>query len=235
MKGKLLIQFTCALLIANSALAQPTFKQEGTASYYADKFEGQPTASGEKYKHTKMTAAHKSLPFGTMIKVTNLKNNKSVVVKVNDRGPFVEGRIVDLSKSAAETLDFILDGLARVKIEVVEDVIAKETKYDPGKPIQVNPDVDEKEFYNFSVDRINPRGFGVQIGSYQELANLVRVSDNLRKSYRKKVTVQVSIINEIKVYKIIIGPEKSRSKAEALRTRLKKRYPDCFIVDFKNL
>jgi len=235
MKEKLLIFFICTLLLTDSALAQATYKQEGTASYYADKFEGQPTASGEKYKHSKMTAAHKSLPFGTMIKVTNLKNNKSVVVKVNDRGPFVEGRIVDLSKSAAENLDFIMDGLAKVRIEVVENLMAKESKYDPGKPVQVNPDVEEKEFYNFSVDRINPKGFGVQIGSYQEMANLVRVSDNLRKSYRKKVTVQVSIINGIKVYKIIIGPEKSRSKVEGLRSRLRKRYPDCFIVDFNNL
>ena len=223
------------ILSSFSAFCQQTFTQEGMASYYADKFEGRPTASGEKYKHNKLTAAHKTLPFGTVIKVTNLKNGKSVTVKVNDRGPFVEGRIVDLSKSAAEQLDFIIDGLTRVKVEIVEDMKSKETKYDPGNPAQVNPNVEEKEFYEFSVNRIRPNGYGVQIGSYQEMANLVRVSDNLRKSYRKKVTVQVSVINGIKIYKIIIGAEKSRSKAEALKARLAKRYPDCFIVDFNNL
>src|SRR5687768_16557590 len=76
--------------------------QSGKASFYADKFEGAPTASGEKYKHSKLTAAHKTLPFGTRVKVTNTANNRSVEVVVNDRGPWVDNRIIDLSKSAAE-------------------------------------------------------------------------------------------------------------------------------------
>ena len=215
--------------------SQPSFVQEGIASFYADKFEGKVTASGEKYRHSKLTAAHKTLPFGTMVKVTNLNNNKSVVVKINDRGPFVEGRIIDLSRSAAEDLDFVLHGLIEVKLEVMDGIPARETRYDPGKPVQVNPDVEEREFYEFSVSRFSPAGFGVQIGSFQEMVNLVRISDNLKKSYRKKVTVQVSVIKGVKIYKIIIGLEKSRGKAEALRNRLSKKYPDCFIVEFKNL
>src|SRR5690606_41693222 len=80
--------------------------QTGKASFYADKFEGSPTASGEKYRHNKLTAAHKTLPFGTRVRVTNLSNNKTVDVVINDRGPYVENRIIDLSKSAAEKLDF---------------------------------------------------------------------------------------------------------------------------------
>ena len=84
-----------------SAMAQV---QVGKASFYADKFEGSPTASGEKYRASRLTAAHKTLPFGTKMRVTNLANNESVVVTINDRGPFVEGRIIDVSKSAAERL-----------------------------------------------------------------------------------------------------------------------------------
>jgi len=228
--------FTLLLLIwISETSAQSLFVQEGMASYYADKFEGKPTASGEKYKHDRLTAAHKTLPFGTIIRVTNLANNKTVEVKVNDRGPFVEGRIVDLSKLAATRLDFVNKGLAKVKLEVVKNPGGKESAYDPGKPNMTDPNVEEKEFYEFSVNRLTPTGFGVQIGTYQELANLVRLSDNLQKSYRKKVTVQVSILNGTKVYRIIIGRESTRKKAEALKQKLKKKYPDCFVVEFRNL
>ncbi len=91
----------------------------GLASFYSDKFEGRTTASGEIYKQEKMTAAHRTLPFNTRIKVTNLANKKSVIVTVNDRGPFVKDRIVDLSKQAAIKLDFIDKGVAKVRLEVL--------------------------------------------------------------------------------------------------------------------
>ncbi|MBK9328042.1 MAG: septal ring lytic transglycosylase RlpA family protein [Sphingobacteriales bacterium] len=92
----------------------------GTASYYGVNFHGKPTASGEIYSQNKLTAAHKSLPLGTILKVTNAQNNKSVYVKVNDRGPFIKGRIVDVSTKAAELLGFRNKGTAYVKLEVVE-------------------------------------------------------------------------------------------------------------------
>lgn len=95
--------------------------QTGIASYYADKFEGRKTASGEIYRHDKLSAAHRTLPFGTRLRVTNLANEKSVEVIVNDRGPFTKGRIVDVSKLAAEKLDFINQGLTKVEIVVLSD------------------------------------------------------------------------------------------------------------------
>ena len=104
-------------ICASSLIAQV---QTGKASFYADKFEGVYTASGEKYKHSKLTGAHKTLPFGTKVRVTNLENNQSVEVVINDRGPYVEDRIIDLSKAAAEQLGFINKGLANVKLEVVD-------------------------------------------------------------------------------------------------------------------
>ncbi|NJL76321.1 MAG: septal ring lytic transglycosylase RlpA family protein [Saprospiraceae bacterium] len=96
------------------------FSQEyGLASYYADSFHGNATANGELYDRTKLTAAHSSLPFGTMVKVTRLDNNKSVIVKINDRGPFTKGRVIDISKAAAAAIDLIVAGEARVRLDVV--------------------------------------------------------------------------------------------------------------------
>ena len=94
-------------------------KTDGIASYYADKYQGRKTANGEIFDVGKMTAAHKTLPFGTRVRVTNLVNGKSVVVRVNDRGPFVAGRVIDLSPAAARKLDMIRAGIVRVKLEIL--------------------------------------------------------------------------------------------------------------------
>lgn len=206
--------------------------QTGKASFYADKFEGSPTASGEKYKHNKLTAAHKTLPFGTRVKVTNLSNNQSVEVVVNDRGPYVENRVIDLSKSAAEKLGFVNQGIAEVKVEVVD---AGDGKSSAPVGTVSNVTVEEKEFYDFEISRLNPKGFGVQIGTYQELVNMMRLSENLKNSYKKKVTIQVKVLNGVKFYGIILGQFSSRAKAEQFRNDLKNRYPDAFIVEFNKL
>jgi rare lipoprotein A len=99
--------------------SDPGSVQEGQASYYAHKFHGRTTASGEIYDENKMTAAHKTLPFGTMVRVTNLANGNMASVKINDRGPFVEGRIIDLSFRAAGQLDMIAAGVVNVRVEVL--------------------------------------------------------------------------------------------------------------------
>lgn len=95
----------------------PQLPQEGQASFYADRFQGRPTASGEPYDSAALTAAHLTLPFGTKVKVTNLRNQKSVIVTINDRGPYHPKRIIDLSKAAARKLNFIDRGITRVRIE----------------------------------------------------------------------------------------------------------------------
>jgi rare lipoprotein A len=93
--------------------------QVGTASWYGEYFEGKPTASGEDYDMYDMTAAHPTLPLGTYVRVTNLRNGRAVVVKVNDRGPVVPGRIIDLSYGAARVLKFEQRGLQRVRLDLV--------------------------------------------------------------------------------------------------------------------
>jgi rare lipoprotein A len=93
--------------------------QVGTASWYGDYFEGKPTASGEPYNMYDLTAAHPTLPLGTLVKVTNLRNHRTVVVRINDRGPIVPGRIIDVSYGAAKTLHFQNRGIQRVRLDVV--------------------------------------------------------------------------------------------------------------------
>lgn len=206
--------------------------QTGKASFYADKFEGRPTASGQKYRHNKLTAAHKTLPFGTKVKVTNTQNDKSVEVVINDRGPWVEGRIIDVSRSAAEALGFVNYGLADVRLEVIDPGDGKSSE-----PIRFvdNVVVDEKEFYGFEIKRLNLRGFGIQIGTYQELVNLMRLADNLKNSYQRNVTVQVKVLNGVKYYGLIVGHFNTRAKAEQFRDEIRAKFPDAFIVDFNRL
>lgn len=100
--------------------AKATAKSEtGIASYYGEKYHGRQTANGEIFNMNELTAAHPKLKFGTMVKVTHLGNQRSVTVRINDRGPFVKGRVIDLSQAAAAELQMIRAGLAEVKIEIV--------------------------------------------------------------------------------------------------------------------
>ena len=94
------------------------FAEEGVASYYADSLDGNSTASGEPYDKDAMTAAHRTLPFGTVVRVVNLDNDRQVVVTINDRGPHVKNRIIDLSGAAAAELGLLDAGTARVRLEV---------------------------------------------------------------------------------------------------------------------
>ncbi len=96
----------------------PAYEAVGLASYYGKKFHGRKTASGERFNMYAMTAAHKRLPFGTRVRVTHLKSGRSVAVRINDRGPFARGRIIDLSYGAAKKLGMVTQGVARVQIRV---------------------------------------------------------------------------------------------------------------------
>lgn len=122
---------TCCLILLGVVLvsgcggppapqSEPGSVEEGQASYYAHKFQGRPTASGAIYDENKLTAAHKTLPFGTTVRVTNQNNGKKVVVVINDRGPFVKGRIIDLSWRAAGEVDMIAAGVVPVRVEVLD-------------------------------------------------------------------------------------------------------------------
>lgn len=239
-------------LIVNQSFGQLGFTQEGVASFYPDKFEGRTTASGESYSFRKATCAHLTIPFGSLVKVTNLTNSISIVVRVNDRGPFVADRIIDLSKSAAEKLGFVNAGNAKVKIEVIEsplqsNVTATNTnnqtanhQTSPQKaeainnpPKEQDPLLPESELYELKVNLVTPKGFSIQIGSYKELVNMLRIANDLKNSLKKEIRVQVATSNNEKIYRLFVGNFSTRKEAEAYKAKATKIYPDCFIVEMK--
>ena len=129
MKWAVLALFVVMLGCATTSTAPPreegarpsgaTKVQRGKASFYAKRFHGRKTANGERFDVNAMTAAHRKLPFGTMVKVTNLENGRSVVVRINDRGPFARGRVIDLSPAAARRIEMIRAGIVPVTVEVL--------------------------------------------------------------------------------------------------------------------
>jgi len=230
-----------------SGFAQVGFTQEGVASIYSEKFEGRTTASGESYSFRKATCAHLTIPFGSLVKVTNLSNNLSVVVRVNDRGPFSPDRIIDLSRSAAEKLGFANAGTAKVKIEVIEgsaqsqansqnQIVNSQNTNQVG--VSNNPEVKresqvENELYELKVNLIQPKGFTIQVGSYKEMVNMLRIANDLKTSLKKETRVQVVTANNEKIYRLFIGSFSSRKEAESFKEKAIKLYPDCFIVELK--
>lgn len=114
-----------ALLLAGCAsqgVVDPHgYRAEGQASWYGAQHQGKPTASGERFDQNALTAAHRQLPFGTRVRVTHLSSGRQVIVRINDRGPFSKGRIIDLSRRAAEQLGMLRQGVAPVRIEALDD------------------------------------------------------------------------------------------------------------------
>jgi len=166
MKNHLLFALIGACLCTAAGLPaqEPEF---GYASFYSDDFHGGRTAYGDIYDKSKLTAAHKFFPYGTMIKVTRLDNKKSVVVKVTDKGPFVKGRVVDLSRAAASRLGLLEDGVTEVKIELVS---LPKKEDDPGKAenaaasdVAANVEVDPKQPTSYGEENANrPRTDGAK-------------------------------------------------------------------------
>lgn len=227
MKKYILILSFTALYAQLSA--QENFVQTGIASIIGDKFVGRYTANGEKYSHDELTAAHLTLPFETKLKVTHLDNNQSVIVRVNDRGPFVENRIIDLSKSAAREIGFT-DGTATVKIEVVSDKEVINTAETP-KPVDVKKDeTTAGVYFQVTSKTIKPTGFGVQIASYREPSNLLRLASEVETSSGFKPIIQVADTEDGKIFRMIVGSFDKRSEAEAVQQKMKTDYPQCYVI-----
>jgi len=131
----LLVIFFFIFCFQAKAQTDSLFIQKGIASYYGSEFHGRRTASGERYHKDSLTAAHKILPFGTVLKVTNVKRNTSVIVRVTDRLPMSSKRQIDLSVAAAKQLEMLRDGVGNVKIEAIDlDQLDKLIQYFEGKP-----------------------------------------------------------------------------------------------------
>jgi rare lipoprotein A len=120
-----LVLATCACTSTNPTAGQRGYTEQGQASYYSNKLHGRKMANGQPYNRNKMTAAHRTMPFGTKVKVTNMQTNKSVKVTITDRGPFVKGRIVDLSEAAARRLNYVNAGIVPVQVKVIKPAPAR--------------------------------------------------------------------------------------------------------------
>ena len=158
----LLFTLFFTLVFSLDLKAATLYKSGVTASYYAEKFHGRKTSNGEVFNMYGYTAAHKTLPFNTMLKVTNLANGKSVIVRVNDRGPFVAGREIDLSKSAAVKLDMIKSGTAKVRIDILASGEGTAAERDKA-----------------SVTLLNGKYYDIQLGAFANKANAKALAQKL--------------------------------------------------------
>jgi len=170
--------------------------QTGMASWYGPDFHGKTTSSKEVYDMYDLTAAHGSLPFGTYVMVTNLDNGKSVIVRVNDRGPFIEGRIIDLSYAAAKALDMLGPGVIPVEIEILEE-------YSPKRSSQK---------------------FSVQVGAFIEKRNASKLRDKLQKNYKNVYISRFETAHQT-YYRVRIKAKTIDSAREIAKKLMNEGYP----------
>ena len=198
--------FTLLLLLSFSLL----FAQEkGVATYYGSAWQGRRTASGEAYNTQRYTAAHKSYPFGTLLKVTHLGKNKAVVVRVIDRGPFGAGRIIDLADIAAGELGILRSGIGNVSVEI----------YDPKRQY---PDLETKRI-------------GIQIEVKNGVEALTPALSKLADLHYDNSGIEYKNENGVEKYQLYIGPFSTNAEADVVKMKLEKHFSDTFIFDMDKM
>ena len=191
----LLLSFlaACSLPVTKTDLTTPSRPaQTGVASWYGPGFHGKLTAGGKIYDQHDLTAAHQTLPLGTRVMVTNLKNGRSTEVTINDRGPFAKGRVLDLSYAAAETLGMIGSGTVPVRLEVIDGPV--------------------------KIEKIRDRlDYTLQIGSFADMDNAAKLKDRFAKGLAQPSDIMVVPFrsNDSTYYRVQAGIFSSRSDAEA--------------------
>lgn len=191
------------------------FVQKGLASWYGKKFHGRKTSNGETYDMYAMTAAHKTLPMNVYLKVTNLDNGRSTVVRVNDRGPFVRSRIIDLSYTAANELGVVGPGTAPVRIEALG--------YRDDAQSGTTPHYTQLASYD-----VGP--FMVQVGAFTVKENAYRLAEKLKSQYGSS-SVAEGWVNGQKFYRVRVGLYDSMALADKALLQIEVNgYPSSFIV-----
>lgn len=185
------------------AVARPRavgFSETGIASWYGEPYHGRRTANGEVYDMHRWTAAHRTMPFNTWIEVRNLNSGKTVHVRINDRGPFIEGRIIDLSRAAAEKIDMMQSGIARVRLTVIQ------------------PPSDEAR-----------QSYAVQVGAFEDEKRAGHLMQTLRVRQTRPVRV-VRRDAAHSVYRVLVGEEDAYFEASLLASSLRSEFPDAIVV-----
>ena len=187
----------------------PGYAETGYASWYGDPYHGRRAANGEIYDKNQLTAAHLTMPFETRIKVTNLENNRSVTVRITDRGPFVKGRIIDLSQEAARQVRMIRAGTALVRLEVLSSQGASSK----GAPAAGS--------------------YAVQVGAFRERAAAEQLQRRLKVRYGGAF-VEPFEGNDGLFYRVRVGPKPSAREAQSLATQLGSENLSGFVVRLSN-
>jgi len=193
-----------------------SFIQWGKASWYGTKFHGKKTANGEIYNMYAMTAAHKTLPFETVVSVKNVENNRTVEVRINDRGPFARGRIIDLSYAAAKKLGMVGPGTAYVKIDAL------------ARPIQ--SDMSRGNTGSYPATDLYEGNFTVQIGAYGEMKNAERLRNELARTY-ENVYITSYFNGKKTFYRVKVGKYTNLAQANRFeRIMVQKGYKGAFAI-----
>jgi rare lipoprotein A len=211
------------------------FDEVGYSSWYGAKFQGKPTASGEPFDSAKLTAAHRTLPLGSIVRVQNLENQKEAMVRVNDRGPFVEGRIMDVSEKTAEILAFKDQGITKVGLTVVKKGNDSFEDLDDGdldeelelvggdKPEKLSPKKESTSAYKSNGKQ--PKGYTVQVGVFRDQNRATKYKEMMKNDYSQEVFV----FSREDGYVVQMGDFSSRDKAESLKSKLRYDGIECFI------
>ncbi|GIU74531.1 MAG: hypothetical protein KatS3mg004_1618 [Bryobacteraceae bacterium] len=180
----------------------PGWTETGLASWYGHPYHGRPSSSGEIYDMDQLTAAHRTLPFGSIVEVKNLDNGRTVTVRINDRGPFAEGRIIDLSRAAARQIGLIGPGTALVRIQLLG---------------YADPEAARA-----------PALYTIQAGAFADRRNAERFQQKLRRQY-EPVDIVASVSSPV-VHRVYVGRFGDLREAEAAAARLRREVQDVFVV-----
>lgn len=198
------------------------YDETGVASWYGTKFHGRKTANGERYDMHAMSAAHKTLPLPSMVRVTNLDNGRSVVVRVNDRGPFVKSRIIDLSYAAARSLAYDKKGTARVRVQVLDGRTntARKGSASNTRNASITPKPSPQSTRNFVRRPMQDGSIYVQLGAFSAHTNADQLRQELVTSYP---SVRIHHISQPDFYRVRIGPFNEVSETESIILSLQKQ------------
>ncbi|WP_308366286.1 MULTISPECIES: septal ring lytic transglycosylase RlpA family protein [unclassified Microbulbifer] len=194
------------------------YREQGHASWYGTKFHGRRTANGEVYNMYAMSAAHKTLPLPSYAKVTNLENGRSVIVRINDRGPFVPGRIIDLSYTAAQKLGYINKGVTRVEVVALDP----ETLPTAGETLAVEKDVSAREALAEDASFKLPANTFLQVGAYGSPSQADKVRGRVSAVVDYPVSVSPVERAGKTLYRVRIGPISQQRALVALRESVEK-------------
>ncbi len=216
------LKFTILVIILSFLFTEKIICEEvyiyGYVSYYAEEFAGRKTSSGAIFDPNKYTAASRTLPFGTILEVMNTRTGKSVLVMVNDRGPFKEGRILDLSRKAAEEIDMIREGVGFCKIKIVQlgDGTFSEEKYNKMIGLQKSSEVTYE--------------FAIQVGAFTNKQRALDIQKKLEQDGFQNVYITQKLIDNVIFNRVRIGDFSSQEEAIKIKEILKSKGYDTYMV-----